>query len=631
MTTRNGGRALGLLCALILSACGGGATTSNIGGGPSASCEPGNGATADACGTVLVSFTDADGDFLDYTVDIVSLTLETANGRSVEVVPKSTRVDFTDYVDVAELVSAASVPPGTYVAGTISLDYGNSEVYVDAGGMARRAVVTDADGNPLTRTELKIVLSDRDRLVVTRLRAQLLQLDFDLAASHTVDVAPMPATAVAEPFIVAEAFPVDGKDLRVRGPLLRVDESAMNYSVAIRPFYDRDGDFGDFTVKVTVDTAFYVDGRMYAGQDGLAALAAAGAGTLTVAKGALTVADRNFTADLVLAGSSVPGADRDAVVGNIIERDGNFLTIRGASVVPRPDATDWHIYFHDDVVIEVSPDTKVFKDGDPQAELGIGDLSIGQRVTIIGDRSPSTMGAAAPQILFDATEGAVRMHVTQIAGIVNSAMPGQTDIALYSIDRRQVGIFDFSGTGPSPDLDANPANYEVQTGNFDTASLPAGQPVSVRGFPTAFGMAPPDFSGRSVIDYSDVRSALGVGWGSEGTVAPFLSIGPDGLVLDNGNQDIDQRHYVKQGPVLVDLTALASDTTIVPRATDRMLFAIRTADSLRLYSDWDDFVIDLGTSLDGVTTARSIYAYGNYDAGANTFTAYKLGVMLLEP
>jgi hypothetical protein len=144
-------------------------------------------------------------------------------------------------------------------------------------------------------------------------------------------------------------------------------------------------------------------------------------------------------------------------------------------------------------------------------------------------------------------------------------------------------------------------------------------------------MAPPDFAGRTVIDYSDVRSALGVGWGSAGTVAAFLSIGPDGLVLDNGNEDIDARHYIKQGPVLVDLTALDSDTTIVPRATDRMLFAIRTADSLRLYSDWGDFITDLSTSLDGATTARSMYAYGRYDDGANTFAAYKLGVILLEP
>jgi hypothetical protein len=61
-----------------------------------------------------------------------------------------------------------------------------------------------------------------------------------------------------------------------------------------------------------------------------------------------------------------------------------------------------------------------------------------------------------------------------------------------------------------------------------------------------------------------------------------------------------------------------------------MLFTIKTADSLRQYSDWDDFVNDLGTSLDGSTTARSMFAYGKYEVDSNTFHAYKLGVFLLE-
>ena len=144
-------------------------------------------------------------------------------------------------------------------------------------------------------------------------------------------------------------------------------------------------------------------------------------------------------------------------------------------------------------------------------------------------------------------------------------------------------------------------------------------------------MAPPDFTGRSFIDYSDVLSALGVGWGAAGTIAPFVVTDIAGLVLDNQNPDIDQRHYIKQGPVLIDLTALDSNTTIVPRETGRMLFSIKSRDSLRLYSDWGDFVADLQDSLDGATRARSMYAYGRFDADSNTFTAAKMGILLLEP
>ena len=179
------------------------------------------------------------------------------------------------------------------------------------------------------------------------------------------------------------------------------------------------------------------------------------------------------------------------------------------------------------------------------------------------------------------------------------------------------------------DLDADPDNYEIATGNLTLDALGTGRPIVAKGFPTAFGMAPPDFEGRTVIDYSDVRSALGVGWGANGTDTPFLSIGTDGLVLWNKNPDIDQRHYIKQGPVLIDLTELDSDTVIVPRETGRLLFSIKSQDSLRLYSEWEDFVTDLLNSLPGAN-ARSMYAYGKYDVDSNTFTAVKLGVYLLE-
>ncbi len=616
--------------ALVLGACGGGTSTATSGPDPLASCDPADPATVAECGSVIVAFTDADGDFLNYTVDVLSLKLETANGRVVETLPRETRINFTDYVDLTELVTVATVPPATYVAGTITLDYADAEVFVAVGDGSKEAVVTDLAGAPLQQAELTIRLSNRDQLTVRRGLPSLLQLDFDLAASHVVDIVPTPATAAAEPFILAEVTPVDEKTMRVRGPLLEVNEAESQYFIALRPFHHRDGDFGRMPVHTTDDTEFEVNGEVFFGADGLRALAAAGRGTPTVAGGTLDVAAREFTAKIVLAGSSVPGAGRDAVIGNVIARDGDILTVRGATIIPH----DRRAHFHDDVLVQVGPDTKVFKDGDRQSDLGIGAISIGQRVTIRGsgpDAMPAMTDASSPQILFDATAGAVRMHVTHLSGIVNAIVSGQVDITLQAIDRRRAGIFDFSGTGASPDLDADPANYEVATGNLTLADLSDGKPIAVRGFPEAFGMAPPDFTGRTVIDFTDVRSALGIGWGSEGTTAPFLSLGPEGLVLDNQNPAVDVRHYIKQGTVLIDLQALDSDTTIVPPASGRTLFVIKTADSLRQYSQFADFASDLAASLDGATSARSMFARGQYDTDSNVFTAYKLGVYLLEP
>lgn len=632
MTFPNIRTALLLLSALFVTACGGGSSTSAIPDNPQvAACDPTQAATFDECGTVLVGFTDADGDFLNYTIDVIKLTLETANGRTVEVLPQQTRINFTDYVDLTELVSAATVPPATYVSGIISLDYTDSEVFVESGDLSKAAIVTDADGTPLQQVDLKIVLSNRDQLTVVRRRTALLQLDFDLEASHDVNIVPTPAIAVAEHFILAEVRPVDEKDIRVRGPLLAVNEAEMNYVIALRPFHDRAGDFGRFTVNIGDDTEFEVDGTLFVGGEGLRALSAAGQGTPTIAKGTLTLAERRFVADQVLAGSSVPGSDLDAVVGNIIKRDGNFLTVRGATIIPRDTATDRRAYFHDDVVVEVGPNTKVFKDGYRNSDLSIAALSIGQRVSIRGNQSTPTTDALAPQVLFDATEGAARMHVTHLAGIVNTVVPGQTDITLYAIDRRRAQIFDFTGTGASEDLDANPDNYEIATGNLTLADFSAGRPLIAYGFPTAFGTAPPDFDGRTVIDFTDVRSSLGIAWGSAGTIAPFARIGPDGIVLALDNGDIGVRHHVKQGPLLINLLSLGTNTTILPRATDRMLFSIKTADSLRQYSDFGDFIADLTSSLNGSTTARSMYARGNFDVATNTITAYKIGILLLDP
>ena len=411
---------------------------------------------------------------------------------------------------------------------------------------------------------------------------------------------------------------------------MTVNEDESSYVVALRPFHDRVGDHGRMKVFTTDDTEFEVDGESFIGSEGLRALAAAGQGTPTAAAGTLNIANREFTAAVVLAGTSVPGHDRAAIKGNVIARDGNFLTIRGATVIPH----DRRAHFHDDVVVEIGPETKVYKDGDGRDDQGIRAISIGQRVTVYASRPdtmPAATDAASPQILIDATQGAVRMHVTQLAGIVNTVIPGQTDITLHAIDRRRVGIFDFAGTGASPELDADPDNYEIATGNLTLADFAEGKPIVARGFPEAFGTAPPDFTGRTVIDYTDVRSALGVGWGAEGTAAPFLRSDAEGLLLDNQNEHMDVRHHIKHGPVLIDLTALDSNTLIVPRETGRMLFVIKSETSLRQYSDFGQFVDDLNNSLNGVTTARSMFARGLYDVEANVFTAYKVGIFLLEP
>ena len=626
---------------LALAGCGGGASTTAVDDPVAAVCIPSDPSTAAECGTVLVGMTDADGDFMNYSVDVLSISLEKADGTSVQAMPNSARINFSEYADLAELTSVATVVPGTYVSGMITLDYSNAEVFVDANGMSKAATVIDAAGVPLGQTTLKIMLPSNDRLLVTKGNTSLLTVDFDLDASHTVDIDSTPALATAEPYIVAEVNPVDTKEIRVRGRLIDVNEAESWYSVAVRPFHDRVNDFGRIRVYLTDDTECEVNTESYKGSDCLRALNAAGQGNLTVAQGALNIGDKKFTANIILAGSSVPGDRKDAAKGTIIARDGNELLLRGGTVILTDVALadSDRAFFRDDITVTVGPDTIVYKTHVSDRPLGIldrlldfGAISPGQVVTVRGTVTVNDEFG----VHIDATEGAVLLHVTKLTGIVNTIMPGQVDVDLYTIGRVRAGAVDFMCTGLcEPNTDADHDNYEISTRNLltstDFAIDATGRPLVVWGFPNEFGKAPPDFHGRTIIDYSDVRSALGVGWGSEGTLRPFTMIENSGLTLFNKNPDIDQRHYIKQGPVLIDLTQLDSDTLIAPRETGRKLFVVKTTDSLQLYAGFEDFAMALMDELDGFNRARSMYARGHYDADTNVFTANKIFVYILEP
>jgi hypothetical protein len=596
---------------LAIAGCGGGGSSSSGPGTVAQGCDAAN------CGTVYVGFTDADGDFLSYTVDVVSLTLKKANGAVVETLPVATRVDFAQLVDLSEFVTAATIPNGAYVEGRIRLDYANAEVSVEVAGEPRAARVVDANGQPLGVVDLDVRLDNRNHIVIAPGRPAFLQLDFDLAASHTVDIATTPVTAVAEPFIVASVEPIDEKELRVRGPLISVDTAASSYVIDVRPFHHMTARLGELTVKTTADTAFEIDGTPYTGADGLAVLARSPAGTPTVAFGTLTLPDREFTAERVHAGTSVEGPRFDVVWGNVTAREGDTLTVRGGTLIRRTGSVT---FVRGEITLLVGPDTQVTRDGQRGNDLRAGVISVGQRIHAFGDASESTAG-----LTLDATAGRVRLHLTHLSGSVVSANPGALTLDLFSIDGRRPAIFDFSGTGTAPATDADPSNYEISTGTLDLDRLMSGSPARVFGFVTPFGMAPPDFEGRTVVDFLDVPAHLGLGWGLEGTSAPFLSLGAEGLVIDNENANIGARHFIVIGPQLIDITALASPPTIAP-ADGRTLFAIGEPRRIEVFSEFARFAQALSTKLAGGQKAVAMTAHGRYDPGSTTLTANYVSV-----
>ncbi|MGQ0383229.1 MAG: DUF4382 domain-containing protein [Gammaproteobacteria bacterium] len=606
--------------ALALAACGGG-------GGGAAVAPPANQAcNAQTCGTLLVGLTDADGDFLSYSVDVVALSLRRADGTIVQTLPVRQRVDFAGLVDLTELVTAATIPNGTYVRAAITLDYSNAEVSVELNGAPVAANVVNAAGQALGTVTLELMLDNRNHVLIAPGRPALLQLDFDLAASHDVDFSTTPATATAQPFIVATIEPVEDKELRVRGPLVSVDTNASQYVIDLRPFDHLSARLGNFTVKTNAATAFEIDGVEFEGAAGLAQLAGKPAGTPTKAFGVLNIDSRTFTASDVLAGDSVPGPRFDVVRGSVIARSGDELTVRGGTVVRRDGSVR---FFRGDITVLVGPDTIVTRDGGGRNLLRPIAISVGQRINAFGQ---VTATPTVDTLTLDATNGRVRMKLTHLLGSVVSANPGLVTLDLFAIDRLRPSAFDFAGTGSSAANDADPENYEVATGllPLPILSLTPDSPARVFGFVTPFGLAPPDFVGRTIVDFNGLRAVMGVGWGENGTAAPFLSMGDSGLVIDQDNPDLGLRHHIKVGPRIVDITALASPVTVAP-ASGRTLFAIGEPGNVELFREWAPFVTRLAEKLGGGARARALFAQGRLEPGDLTLTANYVAVAVVRP
>ena len=64
-----------LLMCTVLAACGGGSGNSVDTPLVTAECDPNDASTFAECGTVMIALTDADGDFLNYTLEVASVKL----------------------------------------------------------------------------------------------------------------------------------------------------------------------------------------------------------------------------------------------------------------------------------------------------------------------------------------------------------------------------------------------------------------------------------------------------------------------------------------------------------------------------------------------------------------------------
>lgn len=573
-------------------------------------------------GEVVIGLTDAEGDFATYTVDVVSLKLTKANGAVVDTLPLTTRVDFAQYTEMTEFLTVATIPSGTYVKASMVLDYSNADIQVeDADGNAVPvSSIVDGNGNSITQLEVDVRLEGRNQLTIVRGVPAHLTLDFDLKASNSW--ASGTGALTVQPFLLAELDVEKFKTHRVRGPLESVNVNAGTFDIIIRPFvYALSGthhQFGDMTVTTTNSTVFDIDGESYEGNAGLVALDAKADLTAVVAIGEIKRNPLRFEATEVRAGSSVPGGTQDAVTGNVIARTGDTLTVKGATLI----RTNGSAVFNDEVVVQLGDMTTVKRQLSLANTYTIDDVSVGQRVTILGTLTDDV----APQLEMDAgltMAGHVQMQITTLRGSVAGNSGGNLAIDLQAIDGRRVALFDFSGTGDVAGNDADPAQYEIDTGSLNVAGLTVGAPVKVRGFVRPFGQAPKDFEAQTIVDVTAVAGVLAVNWNPAS--APALDVSSTGMTLNLTG--VGLFHHMVRGWVATDLTQLSVDTQIQPE-NGNGLYWINQAGTHQLFLSYAGFATELNDRLNLGAKVKGLGAAGKFDDDTGILTGNLVSVDL---
>jgi hypothetical protein len=600
-------------------------------------------------GTPVITVTDSTGDFTSYVVNLATIQLTRTDGgiayplinvtnlynsSGSALTGSGERVDFTQLSDLSELMNAPAVPTGTYTSATVTLDYSTAIIAVDVNGQSQIAKIVDATsttGAAPTAITFTVKFDPSNPLVVTQGQSTRLALDFDLAASSSVDLTTSPPTVTVKPFMVVTAKPTDTKTIRSRGGFVTADTGAGSFIVNARPFHDPISALGAVSVQTTAQTYFNINGTAYTGAAGLAVLAKltenmpiASYGTIGSLAGITPV----FNATAVYAGTSLESTIMDHVNGVVSARSGNTLTVHGATYITRQSV----ITFSNNATVTVSPATIVSEDGRIPPNLSTASISIGQQIDVSGQGTTDTSGNLTT---LDATAvpAQVRLAPTTAWGTLNSgATPTSLSLNLASLGRYAPGAFNFTGTGMGSGLDANATNYLVNTGSIDESATPVTTLLKADGFVNTFGAAPPDFNATAIALGSAVNSQLIVEWGTGGTTAPFTTTGASGLVVDLSNTKLIT-HVVRTGPTSVDpatnlsLGPLTVTTASVDPNTIQLAVG-NTTNGISVFNTASAFATQLGTTLNGSTAVHKLVAVGHYNAGTNTFTASRIDIAL---
>jgi hypothetical protein len=628
-----------LLCAIAIAAAG---------------CH--NNTTNSGYGVTWVTLSDSPGNFASYVVNVDSVTLTRNDGAVVTAVATPESVDFAQLSDFSELWSSAPIPDGTYLSATITIDYTSAVISVLVNGAPVTATVVGPTGAAVTTVAVTVTFDANNPLTITpsyaSTHAERLALDFHASTSSVVNLSTSPPTVTVNPYFTAAIAPADTKLIRVRGPLINSSATLGTYSVYVRPFHDEVNALGQLTIFNSANTVYTIDGTTYVGAPGISVLSQLSAGvTVTAAYTTLTptVAPATgspleagtagiFNSTYVIAGNSLENTITQRLTGLVTARSGSTLTLADSTLSVNSGAFSYETA---PTSVLIDNTTSVTEDGQATAApLTPASIAVGQHIEALGIYQLPASGV----VTLDATgasgnKGSVRLQQTQLFGQLVTGAAGSLALNLQAIDDYPVGAFNFAGNGASAAQDPVPGSFSVNTGAFDASALPAGTPLWINGFASAFGTAPPDFAAVTggVVQEASEPASLIINWNT-GTTAPFTTAGNTGLVVNLTNLT-NSTAFVQIGPENLGLLTLAASPSIVPTSTPPTTtgtfpsflpaFSLGTSSGgITVHNDFPSFVTALTAAVGGGTVAVYLEARGTFNRATNVFTANSIDVVL---
>jgi hypothetical protein len=393
-----------------------------------------------------------------------------------------------------------------------------------------------------------------------------------------------------------------------------------------------------------------------------------------------------FTANYVIAGSTLEDVYTVGLEGDVIARSGNTLTLIGSTlqVVDNGSNINNTIYipsvYAPNALVVVGPSTTVTADDTTLAGLNYNDIAVGQHIVVRGKVGSSNLLPAANNsavISVDATgntetnTGSVRLTHTSLWGSLAAPVGGALALNLQTINNWPVADYNFAGNGSSAATVPVPAAFSVDTGGLTLPTAAPGDPLWIDGRVAPFGAAPPDFIASAVYSELGVQTAgaaaggttcgqgdadcvpasIRVVWSGAGTTTPFATpaSGPGPAVdLTNASTAV-----IRIGPESINMLTLPVNPQIVATAAPLPVTAKAPGAGsvevtlpplflplysfgnplavaplgLEVFSNFSTFSTNLSTAA-ASTPATQLEARGTYNRATNTFTAISIAVVL---